>query len=89
MIGVNIDDPTNGFCDNIIVIINVTHPESTLMKKHNSIAYHKAQECVAMKVIRLQHEKGMGSCSDSLTKLSTQKCTFSVLFQYCISISID
>jgi hypothetical protein len=30
-----------------IVVDNATIPESTLSKKHNSIAYHKCKECVA------------------------------------------
>ena len=41
MFGIPIEGPTNGFCDNAGLIKNVTRPESTLQKKHNSIAYHK------------------------------------------------
>jgi hypothetical protein len=49
MLGIHLDGPTNAFCDNKIVVINVAHPESTLTKKDNSIAYHKDHECMAMK----------------------------------------
>jgi hypothetical protein len=55
------------------------------MRKHNSIAYHKLRECVAMKAIRLQHEKGKENCSDLLTKFlpkdaQFQRCS-SILYQ--------
>jgi hypothetical protein len=68
MFGVEIDGPTNAFCDNQSVVTNVMNPESTLSKKHNAIAYHKVRECVAMKALRVQHEMGRWNCSDVLTK---------------------
>jgi hypothetical protein len=40
MFGVPIEGPTNVFCDNEAVCKNTTRPESTLTKKHHSIAYH-------------------------------------------------
>jgi hypothetical protein len=59
-----IDGPTYGFCDNNSVVLNVTHPESTLAKKHNSVVYHKTRECATMKTIRIHYEKGKENCSD-------------------------
>jgi ABC-type sugar transport system ATPase subunit len=47
MMGVPIDRPMNGFCANKSVVTNSVVPQSTLSKKHNSIAYHKVQESVA------------------------------------------
>jgi hypothetical protein len=44
MMGVLLDGPTNGFCDNKSVITNSVVSQSTLNKKHNSIAYHKKYE---------------------------------------------
>jgi hypothetical protein len=38
MFGVPIEGPTNVFCDNDAVCNNTKLPESTLKKKHNSIA---------------------------------------------------
>ena len=35
---------TNVFCDNNDVVINSTRPESTLKRKHNSVAYHRVRE---------------------------------------------
>jgi hypothetical protein len=55
MFGVEIDGPTNGFCDNESVV-------------KNSIAYHKVRECVAYKAIRLAFEAGKENLSDVLTK---------------------
>ncbi len=42
MFGVPIDGPTKVFCDNGAVCANATKPESTLSKKHHSIACHRA-----------------------------------------------
>jgi hypothetical protein len=47
MFGIPIDGPTNVYCDNEAVTKNTIFPESTLKKKHNSIAYHRAREAVA------------------------------------------
>ena len=47
MFGVPIDGATNISCDNGAVYIITTWPESTLSKKHYSIAYHRARETVA------------------------------------------
>ena len=63
MFGIPIDGPTNGFCDNESVVKNATRPESTLSKKHNSIAYHKTRECVAYKAIHIAHEPGKSNLS--------------------------
>jgi hypothetical protein len=68
MFGVPINGPTNGFCDNNSVVVNVTLPESTLNKKHNIIAYHKVRESVAMQSLQIHFEQGKMNCSDLLTK---------------------
>ena len=44
MMGVPIEGASNTFGDNASVIKNVTLPESTLHKRHNSIANHKCCE---------------------------------------------
>jgi hypothetical protein len=51
MMGVSITGPTNTFCDNESVVKNVSKPESTLTKKHNSVAYHKVREAVVAEII--------------------------------------
>jgi hypothetical protein len=68
MFGVPIDGPTNGFCDNASVVKNVTRPESTLQKKHNSIAYHKVRESVTAGALRICHDPGKCNLADLLTK---------------------
>jgi hypothetical protein len=68
MFGIPITGATNTFCDNNSVVVNVMNPESTLHKKHNSIAYHRVRECVAMGALRVCHEAGKYNCSDVLTK---------------------
>ena len=58
MFGVPIDGATNVFCDNEAVYKNTSVPESTLKKKHHSIAYHRCREAVAAKTSRqTRHRK--------------------------------
>jgi len=68
MLSILMSEPTNTFCDNNSVVLNVTRPESTLQKKQNSIAYHKNRECVAMEAMRIHHEPGTSNLADFLTK---------------------
>jgi hypothetical protein len=68
MMGVPISGATNMFGDNASVIRNVTHPESTLSKRHNSIAYHKCRESCSSGAVRIAFESGKANCSDGLTK---------------------
>jgi hypothetical protein len=53
MMGLKVDGPTNVFCDNEAVVSNTTCPESTLKKKHNAIAYHRAREAQAAGIVRI------------------------------------
>ncbi len=68
MFGIPIDGPTNMYCDNGSVVTNCTKPESTLKKKHNSIAYHKVRESVAQGTIRIAKENGNTNLVDVLTQ---------------------
>jgi hypothetical protein len=68
MMGVPIDGPANGFCDNAAVVLNTTIPSSSLKKKHNSIAFHRTRELVACGVIRITKEPGEFNLADLLTK---------------------
>ena len=72
MFGVPIDGPTNVFCDNEAVTKNTTLPESTLKKKHHSIAYHRCREAVAAGTIRVAKEATATNLSDLFTKLLPQ-----------------
>jgi hypothetical protein len=60
--------PTNVYCDNEAVTKNAIYPESTLKKKHNSIAYHRTREAVAAGTIRVTKEDGKTNLADVLTK---------------------
>ena len=68
MFGAPIEGPTNVFCDNEAVTKNSIFPESTLKKKHNSIAYHRTREAVAAGTIRVTKEDGKTNLADVLTK---------------------
>ena len=72
MFGIPVEGPTNVFCDNEAVTKNAIHPESTLKKKHNSIAYHRTREAVAAGTIRVTKEPGSTNLADVLTKLLPQ-----------------
>ncbi len=68
MFGVPIDGPTNIFCDNGAVCSNTTRPESTLSKKHHSIAYHRSREAVAAGTARVSKEHTSTNLADLFTK---------------------
>ncbi len=68
MFGVPIDGPTNIFCDNGAVCVNTTRPESTLSKKHHSIAYHRCREAVAAGTVRVSKEHTSTNLADLFTK---------------------
>ena len=53
MFGVPLDGPASVFCDNEAVYQNTTVPESTLNKKHHSIAYHRCREASSAVTIRI------------------------------------
>jgi hypothetical protein len=78
MMGIPIDGATNVFCDNDAVVKNSTIPESTLKRKHNSIAYHKVREAVASNIIRIAKEHTDSNLADLLTKplCSTKRKSF-------------
>lgn len=67
--GLPMDGPANGFCDNQSVVLNATIPSSTLKKKHNSVNYHKSREAIASGSCRLAKEPGETNLSDICTKL--------------------
>jgi hypothetical protein len=69
MFGVPIDGPTNIFCDNGAVCANTTKPESTLSKKHHSIAYHRTREAVASNTCRVSKEHTSTNLADIFTKI--------------------
>ena len=69
MMGIPILGPTSVFCDNESVVKNSTTPESTLKKRHNAIAYHRARKAQAANIIRVAWESGDTQIADLLTKL--------------------
>ena len=86
MMGIPIMGPSNCFCDNQSVVTNSILPHSTLAKKHNSVAYHKVRESVAMDAVRIAHEKGKFNLSDCLTKFLAgppfKRCVMCILWRH-------
>ena len=68
MFGIPIDGPANMFCDNEAVYKNSSMADSTLKKKHNSIAYHRTRECVACGIMYVHKEESESNLADILTK---------------------
>ena len=71
MFGVPCEEPASVFCDNEAVYKNTAIPESTLRKKHHSIAYHRCREAVAAKVIRVAKQGTTKNLADLFTKIMT------------------
>jgi len=71
MFGIPIDGPANVYCDNEAVYKNTTVPESTLRKKHHSIAYHRCREAVAARTIRVAKQGTEKNLADLFTKILT------------------
>ena len=62
------DEPTKVYCDNKSVVQNASHVESTLDKKHSSVAYHFTRYCVAAGIIILGWIDGKNNIADAFTK---------------------
>jgi hypothetical protein len=71
MFGVPIDGPANVYCDNEAVYKNTVLPESTLKKKHHSIAYHRCREAVAAGMMRVAKQGTEKNLADLFTKTLT------------------
>ncbi len=68
MFGIPIQGAANVYCDNASVVVNSQVPESTLRRKHNSIAYHRVREAAAAGTIRVTKESHETNIADLLTK---------------------
>ena len=62
------EEPTYVFCDNESVVKNTTNVDSTLNKKHSSIAHHHCRWSVAAGVITIAHISTHDNLADSFTK---------------------
>ena len=68
MFGIPIDGQARIFCDNESVVTSSSFPESTLKKKHCSIAYHRIREAVAADKILIYFENSSSNIADLFTK---------------------
>ena len=72
MFGVPLSGPARIFCDNESVVINSSHPDSVLKKKHCSIGYHKVREAIAAHKQLVHYEK-----TDNFSRLIDKTTTSS------------
>ena len=68
MFGIPVDDYANIFCDNETVHKSTSIADSTLKKKHNSVAYHKIRECTVAGILVVHKEDTGSNLADILTK---------------------
>ena len=69
MMGVQVEGPTDVYCDNESVEKNLTKPKSILKKKQrNAIAYHQVCEVQATGIVRIAKEDGETNLAEVLTK---------------------
>jgi hypothetical protein len=68
MMGIPIAGACNLLCDNASVVANASRPESTLKKKHNSIAYHRVREAAAAGTLRVIKVATDWNLADLFTK---------------------
>ena len=61
-------EPTYVYCDNESVVKNTTNVESTLNKKHSSIAYHHCRWSVAAGIMTIAHISTHENLADCFTK---------------------
>lgn len=74
MFGIPINGPARVFCDNEAVVKSSSLAESTLKKKHCSIAFHRVRESVAAGKLLIYYEKSSSNLADLFTKsLSAEK----------------
>ena len=77
MFGIPLDGPTKVLCDNEKVVNNSSKIESTLNRKHSSIAYHATRWAVAAGVIIVGWVPSHFNLADALSKcLSSNKTNF-------------
>ena len=57
------------YCDNEVVVSNSSLVESTLLKKHLSICYHKVRECYAKGVVCIAYEPTTTNMTDGCIKV--------------------
>jgi hypothetical protein len=68
MMGIPIAGPATLLCDNASVVANASRPDSTLKKKHNSIAYHRVREAAAAGTLRVVKVGTSWNLADLFTK---------------------
>ena len=69
MFGVSLNGPSRIFCDSESVVITGIHPDSSLKKKHCSVAYHRVREAVAAGKQLIFYERSGTNLADLLKKL--------------------
>ena len=81
--GIPVEGPTYIYGDNQSVLADTTIPDSTLMKKSQSIAYHFIHEGVARDEWRTSYANTYDNKADLLTKQLSQMMKIQLKFASC------
>ena len=76
MMSVPLAGPARIMCENQLVMISRSFPESTLKKNSCLIAYHKVRETVASSKILIYYERTRSNITDLFTKVLTANKRF-------------
>ena len=68
MFSIPVDGPMSLLSDNEAVVQNTMVLESTLKKKHNSIAYHQCREVVAAETVLVAQVRSKNNLVDLVMK---------------------
>ena len=68
MFGITVEGPAHVYCDNESVVDNSSKVESTLDKKHHSVAYHYVRNAVAASIITVACINRNDNLADAFTK---------------------
>ena len=83
LFSVTIDGPCNVFCDNDAVARIAMRAETTLKKKHLSIAYHKTREAVACGIMLVFFERSGSNLSNLFNKVLVSIDRKRIMFYIC------
>jgi len=82
MFGIAIDGPADVLCDNRSVVLNSSHIDSSLNRKHNALAYNATRWAVAAGILRVGKIDTKDNIADAFTKRLTHMQRIHLFYQW-------
>ena len=82
MFGIAIDGPADVLCDNQSVVLNSSHIDSSLNRKHNALAYNATRWAVAAGILRVGKIDTKDNIADAFTKRLTHMQRIHLFYQW-------